>query len=265
MIRIVICDDEKVFLEKIKESTKQFFYNRKIDTVIQSFQNSNGLISDIKNKTDLFLLDIMMPGNSGLELASIIRDIQPDAYIIFISNMEDAVFTSFKYAPLRFIRKEYINEELSEALSAFLSDYYTPENIIEVNDGKKVIALPVKSINFAESNKHYIQIYTDSGCYSVRGKLSDYVEIFSYENIVHINQSYMVNLNYVKSYDSVSVLLENNFKINIGRKYKEEFKSAFFRYQRKYYHANFLWNNWNTRMLSIIFLYPFCNKHFFQI
>ena len=70
--------------------------------------------------------------------------------------------------------------------------------------------------------------------------LSDYVEIFSYENIVHINQSYMVNLNYVKSYDSVSVLLENNFKINIGRKYKEEFKSAFFRYQRKYYHANFL-------------------------
>ena len=50
MIRIVICDDEKVFLEKIKESTRQFFYNRKIDTVIQSFQNSNGLISDIKNK-----------------------------------------------------------------------------------------------------------------------------------------------------------------------------------------------------------------------
>ena len=45
-------------LEKIKESTKQFFYNRKIDTVIQSFQNSNELISDIKNKTDLFLLDI---------------------------------------------------------------------------------------------------------------------------------------------------------------------------------------------------------------
>lgn len=240
MIRIVICDDEKVFLEKIEESARQFFDSRKINTVIQSFQNSSGLISDIKNRTDLFLLDVMMPDNSGLELASIIRDIQPDAHIIFISNMEDAVFTSFKYAPLRFIRKEFIHEELSEALSAFLSDFDIPENVIEVSDGNKIIALPVKFINFAESDRHYIQIHTDSGNYFVRGKLSDFKEVFSYENIVHINQSYMVNLNYVKSYDSVSVILENDFKINIGRKYKEEFKSAFFRYQRKYYHAYFL-------------------------
>ena len=50
----------------------------------------------------------------------------------------------------------------------------------------------------------------------------------------------MVNLRYVKSYNITSVTLENNLKINLGRKYKEEFKSQFFKYQRKYYHANFL-------------------------
>ena len=50
----------------------------------------------------------------------------------------------------------------------------------------------------------------------------------------------MVNLKYIKKYDSVSVILQNDYKINIGRKYKEEFKTAFFKYKRKYYHANFL-------------------------
>lgn len=240
MVRIVICDDEEIFTNKIEECTRAFFNRRNTNIAIKCFNDSTSLISDIQNQTNLFLLDVMMPGNSGLELASIIRDVQPDAYIVFISNMEDAVFTSFKYAPLRFIRKEFIDDELPEALSAFSSEFHSPENVIKVNAGKEAIALPVRSIAFVESDKHYIHIYTRSDEYSIRGKLSDYEEIFSYENIVHINQSYMVNLNYIKSYDTVCVILENDLKINIGRKYKEEFKSTFFKYKRKYYHANFL-------------------------
>lgn len=240
MIRIVICDDEEIFTEKIEKCTRSFFERRNISTAIKIFNDTASMLANIKSQTNLFLLDVMMPGNSGLELASIIRDIQPDSYIIFISNMEDAVFSSFKYTPLRFIRKEFIDEELPEALSAFSSAFCHPENVITVNTGKDIMALPVKLITFVESDKHYLNIYTRHDAFSIRGKLSDYEETFSYENIIHINQSYMVNLNYIKSYDTTCVILENDLKINIGRKYKEEFKSAFFKYKRKYCHANFL-------------------------
>ena len=125
MIRIVICDDEELFTNRIEKYTRDFFDRHNIKVAIKCFNDSTSLISDIQNQTNLFLLDVMMPGNSGLELASVIRDVQPDAYIIFISNMEDAVFTSFKYAPLRFIRKEFIDEELSEALNAFSSEFHS--------------------------------------------------------------------------------------------------------------------------------------------
>ena len=181
MIRIVICDDEEIFTNKIQQSVRAFFSRRNINVAIKCFNESTSLISDIQNQTNLFLLDVMMPGNSGLELASVIRDVHPDAYIIFISNMEDAVFSSFKYAPLRFIRKEFIDEELPEALSAFASEFDSPENVINVYSDKKNIVLPIKSITFVESDKHYIHIYTHSDEYSIRGKLSDFEEIFSYE------------------------------------------------------------------------------------
>ena len=175
-----------------------------------------------------------------MELASLIRDMQPDAHIIFISSMEEAVYTTFKYSPLRFIRKEYISEELPEALNAFLSDYSICESTIEVNDGENVLALPIKFINYAESDKHYINLYTDTKAYTVRGKLSDYHDMFRYENIIHVNQSYMVNLKYIKKYDAASIILKNDLEINIGRKYKETFKDVFFKYKRKYYHADFI-------------------------
>lgn len=150
MIKIVICDDERIFLDKLTDLTNTFFEKRKTAISIQCFDNSSDFISNLKNHTNLFLLDIMMPGNSGLELASLIRDMQPDAHIIFISSMEEAVYTTFKYSPLRFIRKEYISEELPEALNAFLSDYSICESTIEVNDGENVLALPIKFINYAE-------------------------------------------------------------------------------------------------------------------
>ena len=240
MIKIVICDDERIFLDKLTDLTNTFFEKRKTAISIRCFDNSSDFISDLKNHTNLFLLDIMMPGNSGLELASLIRDMQPDAHIIFISSMEEAVYTTFKYSPLRFIRKEYISEELPEALNAFLSDYSICESTIEVNDGENVLALPIKSINYAESDKHYINLYTDTKAYTVRGKLSDYHDMFKYENIIHVNQSYMVNLKYIKKYDAASIILKNDLEINIGRKYKETFKDVFFKYKRKYYHADFI-------------------------
>ena len=239
-MRIIICDDEKFFLDQIQSHVCKFLAQNRILAEIICYTTSNEVISNIKVPTDLFLLDVKLPGNSGLELASIIRNVQPDACIIFISSITDAVFTSFMYSPLRFIRKEFISEELDEALSAFFKNYQTIPSIIQISNATGTFMIPISSINFAKSDKHYINLYCSENTYKIRGKLSDYFELFIPENILSVNQSYMVNLRYVKSYNITSVTLENNLKINLGRKYKEEFKSQFFKYQRKYYHANFL-------------------------
>ena len=106
-MRIIICDDEKFFLDQIQSHVCKFLAQNRILAEIICYTTSNEVISNIKVPTDLFLLDVKLPGNSGLELASIIRNVQPDACIIFISSITDAVFTSFMYSPLRFIRKDH--------------------------------------------------------------------------------------------------------------------------------------------------------------
>ena len=93
-MRIIICDDEKFFLDQIQSHVCKFLAQNRILAEIICYTTSNEVISNIKVPTDLFLLDVKLPGNSGLELASIIRNVQPDACIIFISSITDAVFTS---------------------------------------------------------------------------------------------------------------------------------------------------------------------------
>lgn len=243
MMHIVICDDEEIFSKKIKLHVSNFLSENKLSAQISCYSSGNELISDITMQAALFLLDIKLPDISGLELASMIRHIQPDACIIFISSMADAVYASLASLPLRFIRKEFMDEELEEALSAFFQQYQILPDFIEVPYDAGVRALPISSINYVESDKHYINIYCSDHVYKIRGKLSDYSAVFSKENIISVSQSYMVNLRYVKIFSLTSVTLNNGFKINIGRKYKESFKSHFFKYQRKYYHAIFLRND----------------------
>lgn len=240
MIKISICDDEQIFSNIIYQKTKNFFDKKQINVSITCFNKSTSLAESLTTECDLYILDIMMPESSGLELASLIRNTWPDSCIIFVSSMADAVFSSFSVSPLRFIRKELIDEELNEALMAFLSEVNASEQILQIPDDGNIIALPIKSVCFAETDKHYINFYTEKAKYTIRGKLSTYEEQFSYENIFRISQSYMVNLRFIRYYEVNAIVLKNDMRFNIGRKYKEVFKENFFKYQRKYYHENFL-------------------------
>ena len=71
---------------------------------------------------DLYVLDVMMPGMRGTELADTIRSRQPDAKILFITAYSDQLFHGSRV--LRdteaFVDKPFTRESLLEAVSLLL-------------------------------------------------------------------------------------------------------------------------------------------------
>ena len=59
-----------------------------------------------------------MPDITGLDVAKTIRQTNSNIILIFISSHEQYVFKSIEYRPFRYIRKEYLKEELPNALKA---------------------------------------------------------------------------------------------------------------------------------------------------
>jgi len=55
----------------------------------------------------LLILDIDMPGISGLDLAETLRASNLNLLIIFLSNHEEFVFKAIEFQPFRYIRKRY--------------------------------------------------------------------------------------------------------------------------------------------------------------
>ena len=233
MYRICICDDEAIFLDKIHRITQNFF-DAKVDADILTFSNSS-IFADNIPYAELYLLDVKMPEVSGMELARKIRSMDSKCSIIFISGLYEPVFASFQYSPFRYIRKEYLDEELPAALSAFWEMNQRVNRVISVTSNGIEVTVPLSSLRLCESNAHYVMFHSTQKEYKIRGTLSDYSAELLAHGFAQPNKSFLVNLSYISVFTSQHIIMDNGTLISISRTYKETFKNAFLKYQRNFH------------------------------
>ena len=69
MIRIMILDDDEMYLKKEKDITEQYFAEKNVDCTVTIYQNVEWFLLGLKEeKFDMYLLDIRMPVMDGLEV-----------------------------------------------------------------------------------------------------------------------------------------------------------------------------------------------------
>ncbi len=117
MRRILIIDDE----ESIRELLKDFFKSKKFDVVTAS-EGESGLSLLKKDKFDLFLLDLMMPGMSGLD---VLREVNlekidvPSIVITAYASVQTAV-EAMKLGAFDYITKPFDLEDIYLAVKRAL-------------------------------------------------------------------------------------------------------------------------------------------------
>ena len=88
MLQIAVCDDEKVFIEKIKKNVSEYFDRRQIEYKIDTFISGNEFV-ELREKMkdfDIVFMDIDMDGLNGIETAREMRKVCPDAFLIFANR-----------------------------------------------------------------------------------------------------------------------------------------------------------------------------------
>ena len=159
----------------------------------------------------------------------------PSAIIIFISSHDNLVFNILTVMPFQFIRKSYYKNDKATVfmlLKKHLDAHY--KNIILTIKGR-LVKINISKIIYCISLGHEITIHTESCDFVIAKSISQTLSLLNSINFVQIQRNVIINLNYSNEVTKRYVMLSQNYKFNVGRKYQnnlvEQYKKYLLTYQ----------------------------------
>ena len=223
MIHIAICDDEEVFVEKIRSEARTVLETQDEDFEIFCYTDGNKLLADYEaKKFDLVLLDIDMPDVDGFEVAEKLSDYSDEIKLVFTSSYENLVFESIKYSPFRFIRKKHLKSDMEETIDAFLKVHCFSGKTIELSTDCGNIAFKITKICYIESDKHDIYVYSNNDTFKLKRdrknsySLKNLEPLFVSYGFIRTHKSFLVNFRFIKSIEKDFIKLKDMKILPIG-------------------------------------------------
>ena len=121
MIRVAIVEDDDSFAANVKEYLQQYAQEtgEKIDSV--RYTDGDALVTDYKGNYDIILMDIEMGLMNGMEDAELVRSVDDEVTIIFVTNMAQYAIKGYAVRALDYLLKPISYPAFSECLKKAVS------------------------------------------------------------------------------------------------------------------------------------------------
>lgn len=226
MLRVALCDDEEEAREGYAALVASILDSRSIEYELSIFRNADELLFSLegrKDPPDILLLDIMMPGMSGIEVGRKMRNHDFSGIIIFISRSADFTLPAFDVGAFNYVLKEDAsgdNRLERILLSAVELEERKRRKYILLNGINEHRNVSIDSISYFEVRKHVVEIHYGAGetfsFVSTLGKLANTLAPFGF---IQVHRSFVVNMDKVARYSSGTLLLDGGSEVPVGRKY----------------------------------------------
>lgn len=235
LLWIAICDDERKSAREIREILLEGEL-KPGDFKISMFSSGEDLLKASVSRYNLLILDIILPGKNGREIAKEYRKKNKDGLLVFCTGKCSPVTSDFKSQPYRYMRKEQIRD-LRKGLLESVEEMYRRKSKHNVlfTYGKTTIPIDVDKILYIEiaKNGSIVYFYDMPDVVSqlnVRERPRDLYSKLSVFGFEFPHNSYLVNCHYLKRWDSHELELINGTRLSISRSKEKTFRAACVRY-----------------------------------
>lgn len=229
MVHIAICDDDY----KQSQKTEKLILKKaeRFSPETELFSDGTELIKAVKNggyTPDLAVLDIHMPGNSGIEVAKMLNLLIPECSIIFLTSFLGYATEVYETRHNYFILKSELEERIDAALTKVLADR-TQELRIRFREGRTVQTVTASEVLYLERILKKTAIVLCRGKkHFTAAKAEELLNDVPPGRFVRCHQSFWVNVEKITGMKTESFSLVNGEEIPISRSRKKEAKEAFF-------------------------------------
>ena len=242
-LQTIIVDDDPVSIGKLSDDLKNFPEIKVLDTAT-SVEKARAII--IEKQPDLLILDIEMPGMTGIELLKSIRpEIHPDMRIIFHTAHDKYFRNALLVADFDYyLLKPYLPEELSAAVKRVQAkeSKTTIEQLLHqiIREKRFVIqtVTGIKTLTYDEvlfldlpNKPHCWQVVlSDNRIFQLRPTITSKDILSITPNFIQINKKCIINLAHLSEIEHKTLkckLKGCTFELDVSPRYYKKIKSLF--------------------------------------
>ena len=229
MIKLAIIEDTLSDAEHISALVRRYAAATETQFELKHFVSALKFL-DAKEKYDIILLDIMLPGSNGMEMAHRLRKFDEDTVIIFVTTMKQYAIEGYSVSAAGFLIKPAKYEQLRGVLDKAVQIVRQKSSgIIAVRTYTELISIEVSTIEYAEVSGHSLIFHTQKGDIQTKGTLKELLDKLDGYNFIRCNNYAIVNARYIRAVrDNVVVL--PSVELEISRRKKTEFIDAYLHY-----------------------------------
>jgi DNA-binding LytR/AlgR family response regulator len=229
-VKVVIIDDEPLAIDVLKNFSMTIDYIE----VVEIFTNPLEAVKFLSNnKIDLVFLDIEMPIINGVDLIDSLKN-KPS--IIFTTAFPQYAVEGFNLDAVDYLLKPISYKRFLKAINKYskistettLDTYhatsrYQNNKFIFVKSDYENLKINISDVKFVEGLKDYLKINLSDGKFILTlSNFSSLLEKINDENFVRVHNSFVVNINYIKSIQKNRILIDDK-RIPITETYKKVF------------------------------------------
>lgn len=218
MLRIVALDDEMCWIETMKQITEGFFSQEEYEFF--SYTNAEEFLFDMEEKRDydIVLLDMEIPGTSGLKVGRKLRLGHPESTIVFVTNYVEYAVQAYEVNAFRYIPKCMLKEKLPEAYAYIVEKLKMREKrFFPILNNEKMGRIEEDLIYYLKKDKKYVRIVHRDGEDKVRMTLAEAYDRLTAADFVQIDRSCIAGLRHIMAVEKHKVRLRNGVYLDISQ------------------------------------------------
>lgn len=227
-ITVGIIEDNPDDLAVLRGCLGRWAESRGAEPEIFSFEMGEAFLSDCRRKYDIVFMDMQLSGMDGFEASRRFRWLNPDAVLIFVTNLERYAIKGYEVSADDFILKPVkyplFEAKMDRAVKKLITEETSVPVSVRTESGIKYI--PTRDILYVEIMKHDMTYHTADGEVAAYGSLSRIRTALAAYGFAKCCSWCLVNLKYVEGLYGDDIKLWNGERLRISRRMRRTFMQA---------------------------------------
>ena len=235
MIKIAFCDDDMEVLHQMNELLDRYRVERNEDITYAAFQSPFELLTEIEKgiRPDILFLDVVMPGQNGMDVAKEIRQYDTNMKIIILTSSPEFAVESYSVGAYFYQLKPIWEESFFRLMDAVLAECEKKKKnslILRSKDG--ITRINLQQLEYCEVLGRKLLFHLENGAVlESAGSLDDLAgQLMQYSNFFRPHRSFLVNMEYIQNISSRSIKMVNDAEIPIPHGKCSEIKNTYMEY-----------------------------------